>query len=66
MLSALLQLNFPLRDAVDSRMFLEGFLSKINKREFGIELSGFLGSCFLEDQALTNILDEAMNNLRAK
>jgi hypothetical protein len=47
-------------------MFLEGFLSKINKKEFGFESSGFLGSCFLEDQTLTNILDEAMNNLRAK
>ena len=67
MLSSLLQLQSTERMAADATKFISGFLVMPNKgprHEFVSE--GFLKHCFHEDQALTNILDEAMRNLMAK
>ena len=52
--------------AADATYFIDGFLSMANIGPNKLSNRGILGLCFHEDQALTNIVDEAMKNLRAK
>ena len=46
---------------------MEGFLSKMNNIDMKYEQSGYLSRCFYDDLTLlTNIIDDAMNNLEAE
>ena len=49
--------------AADATGFMEGFLIMANNKALDGDSSGYLSSCFKENQELTDTIDEAIKNL---
>ena len=63
MISSLLQFRDSGRMAADATGFMEGFLIMANNKALDGDSSGYLSSCFNENQELTDTIDEAIKNL---